>query len=54
MVSGGIVLVVSLTLLVSIGLIVVSTLVLSDAPETLFVELHAEIMIAIDAAQVRL
>jgi len=53
-VSGGIVIVVSAVLAVSTGIIVESTVVLSEVPDTFFVELHAVVAMAIDPAKARL
>ena len=53
-VSGGIVIVVSVVAAVSTGIAVESTVVLSDDPDTFFVELHAVVAIAIEPAKARL
>ena len=55
MVSGGVAFVVSTgTAVVSTGLTVESVIVLSEVPDTLFVELHADAAIIIDPAKARL
>lgn len=54
MVSGGMVLVVSIVCVESTGTMVLSVVVLSELPDTFFVELHADVATNIVPAKARL